>query len=93
MLAAVMTLTSELVTPPVTKTYFGIGLPRTSWWLERAAEDSEGRARAASPLATREAIIPHRRTGVRLVARIAMLPGRRFLERLLPAPATSNPVG
>ena len=38
MLAAVMPLPRELVTPPVTKTYFGIGLPRTSWWLERAAE-------------------------------------------------------
>src|SRR5688500_4826618 len=52
MLAAVMPLPRELVTPPVTKTYFGIGLPRTSWWLERAAEAGRcwGRARVGSPL-------------------------------------------
>src|SRR5688500_12696345 len=50
-LAAVMPLPRELVTPPVTKTYFGIGLPRTSWWLERAAEGFWcGRARVVSPL-------------------------------------------
>jgi hypothetical protein len=30
MLAAVMPFPSELVTPPVTKMYFDIGVPRTS---------------------------------------------------------------
>src|SRR6187431_2068046 len=38
MLAAVMPLPRELVTPPVTKTYFGIGLLCTSRWLGRRRE-------------------------------------------------------
>src|SRR6187399_119439 len=46
MLAAVMPLPRELVTPPVTKTYFGIGPLCTSRWL--------GRRRELQPLAARE---------------------------------------
>ena len=57
--AAVMPLPSEEVTPPVTKTYFGIGLPRTS--LAQAGGGwTHDEPRASSfALSTREAIIPH----------------------------------
>jgi hypothetical protein len=47
MLAAVMPFPNELVTPPVTKMYFDIGLPRTSWWLERAADGLNVEPRAS----------------------------------------------
>ena len=59
MLAAVMPLPSELVTPPVTKTYLGIGeVLRVRLGVAEARHASRD-----AFLSAREQIIAHRRVG------------------------------